>query len=108
MEHGEKIAQLLQTIRKGKKKQNKAKKIMPRSVSEGEGAIMYPIGLILMLKQPDVYEALIRIYNIPRAQAVFPEIVIAEIVEDEFTREQRELSRLMKIKPGWSRDREVE
>ena len=66
----------------------------------------YPIAWILALRQPDVYEDLIRIYKIPRVQIVFPDVVIAEIAEDEFTREQRELQRLMTIKPGWSRDRE--
>ena len=64
---------------------------------------MYPIGLILMLQQPDVYEDIIRIYRIPRLQLVVPDIVIAEIMEDELTKEQRELQRLMRIKPNWDR-----
>ena len=64
---------------------------------------MYSIALILMLQQPGVYEALIRIYRIPRLQLVVPEIVIAEILQDELTKEQRELARLMRIKPGWDR-----
>ena len=54
-----------------------------------------------MLQQPDVYEDIIRIYRIPRLQLVVPDIVIAEIMEDELTKEQRELQRVMKIKPGW-------
>ena len=64
---------------------------------------MYSIALILMLQQPGVYEALIRIYRIPRLQLVVPEIVIAEIMEDDLTKEQKELQRLMKIKPNWDR-----
>ena len=64
---------------------------------------MYSIALILMLQQPGVYEALIRIYRIPRLQLVVPEIVIAEILQYELTKEQRELARLMRIKPGWDR-----
>ena len=64
---------------------------------------MYPIGLILMLQQPDVYEDIIRIYNIPRLQLVVPDIVIAEIMEDELTREQKELEKLMRQKPNWDK-----
>ena len=64
---------------------------------------MYSIALILMLQQPGVYEALIRIYRIPRLQLVVPDIVIAAIIEDELTNEQRELQRLMRIKPNWDR-----
>ena len=65
--------------------------------------MVYPIGWILMLRQPEVYEALTRIYNIPMLRLEIPETVIAEIMEEEFTREQRELQRVMKIKPGWDR-----
>ena len=56
-----------------------------------------------MLQQPDVYEDIIRIYRIPRLQLVVPDIVIAEIMEDDLTKEQKELQRLMKIKPNWDR-----
>lgn len=64
---------------------------------------MYSIALILMLQQPGVYEALIRIYRIPRLQLWAQDVVIVEIVSDDLTKEQKELRRLMMIKPNWDR-----
>ena len=65
---------------------------------------MFPIGWILMLRQPEVYEELTRIYNIPRVRLQdIPALMIAEILEDELTKEQRELARLMREKPGWDK-----
>jgi len=50
---------------------------------------MYPIGLIIMFRQPEIYKELMRIYSIP----------FAEVPEDELTPEQRYLDRLMRQRP---------
>lgn len=72
--------------------------------------MFYPIGWLIRLLQPVEYEKLMK--RFPSVKRVdlqeIPEMVIAEITADELTKEQRELARLMIIKPGWSRDREVE
>ena len=59
-----------------------------------------------MLRQPEVYEELTRVYNLPLFRLEIPAIVIAEIMQDELTKEQRELQRLMREKPGWHRGRD--
>ena len=70
----------------------------------------YPIGWLLKLQQPDVYEEIMK--RFPTVKRVdlqeIPDVVIVEIVSDDLTKEQKELRRLMMIKPGWDRSKEVE
>lgn len=67
---------------------------------------VYPIGWLLKLLQPVEYEKLMKLFpSIKRVDLQeIPEMVIVEILHDEFTREQRELQRLMRTKPGWDRE----